>query len=473
MMQFLAKRFGACQPFHLSSRKRCFWWPARPFDDAEYRRRQASLLSLLETSDLAMKHPPPVVIIPSAPTLYRSQNIFWPFHQNPNLTYFTGLSAPNCIATLYRQPDGEGVKCVVFAKQDTSEALLWSGPGLTPQRATEQFGADESHDICHFADFVRSFCQNRTVIYDCGLNDETDAFVQKAFQDVAVEQDTVALAPFAQRLRVCKSALEVDEMRRIAKTSAESFRHLFTGPLSKGELQTEAAVECAFALECAKRGAAGLAYVPVVAGGTRGLHLHYTHNSQPLFHGSTCTSLLMDAGAISRSGYCSDISRTVHFASAKDSPKKTAFADLYTAVLSVQKECIMALNSAIHNGYTISLNDLHLLSERLFAVHLPRRLQAREDSMLGRLYPHSIGHYLGLDLHDCPTVSCGEPLKPGTVITIEPGIYIPLDYPHAGDYAGIAIRIEDDVVVGEDGVEVLTKDAPKSLESILFGMPST
>ena len=81
------------------------------------------------------------------------------------------------------------------------------------------------------------------------------------------------------------------------------------------------------------------------------------------------------------------------------------------------------------------------------------------DSTLGTMYPHHIGHYLGMDVHDCPSVSTGIPLQPGMVITVEPGLYIPENDPRFPErFWGIGIRIEDDVVVTEDGCRVLTDE---------------
>jgi len=88
------------------------------------------------------------------------------------------------------------------------------------------------------------------------------------------------------------------------------------------------------------------------------------------------------------------------------------------------------------------------------------------DKVLDRLYPHSIGHFLGLDLHDCKNVSSDAPFKPGMVITIEPGLYIPHDPTYPSEFHGIGVRIEDDVVILESGCEVLTADVPKEPEAI-------
>ena len=92
------------------------------------------------------------------------------------------------------------------------------------------------------------------------------------------------------------------------------------------------------------------------------------------------------------------------------------------------------------------------------------------DSQIDTLFPHSIGHWLGIDLHDTPTVSCNTILKKGMIITIEPGLYIPDSTSSLGlipeRYRGIGIRIEDDILIGENGCTVLTQSAPKEISEI-------
>lgn len=204
-------------------------------------------------------------------------------------------------------------------------------------------------------------------------------------------------------------------------------------------------------------GADGLAYVPVVAGASRGLVLHYTHNNQKLRPGKDW--MLMDAGA-SYFGYCSDITRSWPLSGKFSDPQ----ARLYDAVLRVQEKCQLALESIPK----LSFNALNEIAAYLIAVELEYLGFKDVERNVHKWFPHSIGHHLGLDLHDCPNHNPNDHLVAGNVITIEPGIYVPIDDPNAPEeYRGIAIRIEDDFIIEGDGkITNMTKAVPKTISSI-------
>lgn len=147
-------------------------------------------------------------------------------------------------------------------------------------------------------------------------------------------------------------------------------------------------------------------------------------------------------------GYSADISRAWPINGKFTDPQR----DLYQAILNVEKACIKLCTPSY------SLESIHRASVEYFAVELRNiGLSTSMHDLQSILYPHYIGHHLGLDVHDCPTVSRRSPLKSGNVITIEPGIYVP-----AGDdrfprhFWGIGIRIEDNVFVDRDGLPIVT-----------------
>lgn len=210
-------------------------------------------------------------------------------------------------------------------------------------------------------------------------------------------------------------------------------------------------------------GAERLAYVPVVAGSNRGLVLHYTHNNQLLRDKNELENkggwILMDAGAL-YFGYCSDITRSW--------PLSGRFTDaearLYESVLQVQNGCQKALES--FPG--ISFSQLNEIAMYLTATELEKLGFKEVENNVNRWFPHSIGHHLGLDLHDCPAHNPLKPFQPGNVITIEPGLYIPVDDKDAPrEYRGLAIRIEDDFII-EDSQKLtnITEALPKTVFDI-------
>lgn len=203
-------------------------------------------------------------------------------------------------------------------------------------------------------------------------------------------------------------------------------------------------------------GAERLAYVPVVAGSNRGLVLHYTHNNQKL-----CTKsdwMLMDAGAL-YFGYCSDITRSW--------PLSGRFTDaqaqLYEAVLHVQNECQVAIETIPK----LSFSQLNEIASYLTAVELERLGFKHVELNISKWFPHSIGHHLGLDLHDCPDHNPNDPLVPGNTITIEPGIYVQNDDKNAPEkFRGLAIRIEDDFIIQEGNKLSMITSVPKTISEI-------
>ncbi|CAI0381702.1 unnamed protein product [Linum tenue] len=198
---------------------------------------------------------------------------------------------------------------------------------------------------------------------------------------------------------------------------------------------------------------------PVVGGGSNAAIIHYSRNDQKIKDGDL---VLMDVGC-ELHGYVSDLTRTWapcgSFSSAQE--------ELYDLILRTNKECIELCRPGtsirqIHN------DSVSMMRKRLAEIGI---LENSGSNSYHQLNPTSIGHYLGMDVHDSSAMSYDRPLKPGVVITIEPGVYIP---PNSEDvperYQGIGIRIEDEVLITETGYEVLTGSMPKEvkhMESLL------
>lgn len=215
---------------------------------------------------------------------------------------------------------------------------------------------------------------------------------------------------------------------------------------------------------CKLDGAAGVSFPPVVAGGPRALVLHYspTPDSPQV---TDPDMVLMDFGA-EHLGYSSDISRTWPVSGRFADPQR----ELYEAVLRVQNACLELCTA---DGET-SLSHIQRQSVALTADELVRLGIFRSEDVKGanalanirRVFPHSIGHYLGMDVHDTPGVPLNRPLVPGMVITIEPGLYIPDSPDMPSAFRGLGIRIEDDVLVTADGPRILSADCAKTPDEI-------
>lgn len=169
----------------------------------------------------------------------------------------------------------------------------------------------------------------------------------------------------------------------------------------------------------------------------------------------------MDAGA-KLHGYCSDITRTFPISGRFTGPQR----ELYEAVLRVQQRCIAVLGQWPRLPRPPTLLDLHQLAVHLFIQELTGLGFARSETIVDQVFPHSLGHYLGMDLHDCQGIHYDEPLRPGIIITVEPGLYVPPLDGCPTRYHGMGIRIEDDILVTPDGYQVLTEGVPREVEEI-------
>jgi Xaa-Pro aminopeptidase len=210
-------------------------------------------------------------------------------------------------------------------------------------------------------------------------------------------------------------------------------------------------------------GAQRFAYPSIVATGANGCVLHYTANASDLADGDL---LLVDAGA-EYCGYASDITTTW--------PASGRFSDaqrkVYEAVLTVQREVV----AAVRPGATFKmLNELanRRLTEAMVGLGLlpaDEPLEALiERKAYSAYYMHTIGHWLGMDVHDVGSYGSDRtrPFEPGMALTVEPGIYIAPGSEAAPELQGIAVRIEDDLVVTAQGNRNLTADLPRSADAI-------
>jgi Xaa-Pro aminopeptidase len=222
--------------------------------------------------------------------------------------------------------------------------------------------------------------------------------------------------------------------------------------------RSEYEIEAELLYEFRRHGAQAPAYTPIVAAGANACVLHYVENAAALADGDL---LLIDAGC-ELDGYASDITRTFPVNGKFSGPQK----DVYEMVLAAQAAALAEVrpgntwdqpHEAAVRVLAQGLVDLGLLSSGVE--------QAIETEAYKKFYMHRTGHWLGLDVHDAGDYQLNgqwRALQPGMVLTVEPGCYI-----RAGDgvperFANIGVRIEDDVLVTDDGHEVLTTAAPKA-----------
>ncbi|KAL1954190.1 hypothetical protein VTO42DRAFT_1546 [Malbranchea cinnamomea] len=238
-------------------------------------------------------------------------------------------------------------------------------------------------------------------------------------------------------------------MRKAGQASGRAF----TAAMSRG-FATEKDLYAFLEYQFKTNGCDSSAFVPVVAGGQNALSIHYVRNNDVLRDGEL---VLVDGGG-EYGNYISDITRTWPINGKFTDPQR----DLYNAVLKVQRTCV----SLCCESANLSLDDLHRIAERGLREQL--RLLGFDtsgDAVL-TLFPHHLGHFIGLDVHDCVGYPRRHKLQKGQCITIEPGIYVPDDDRWPAQFRGIGIRIEDSVCVGDDNPIILTTEAVKEIDDI-------
>jgi Xaa-Pro aminopeptidase len=264
-------------------------------------------------------------------------------------------------------------------------------------------------------------------------------------------------------MRLHKTDEEVALMQRAADIAGEA--HVLAMKKVRpgmNEFQVESLMESYMR----DKGASGVAYNSIIGGGDNATILHYVENNMPLKDGDL---ILIDAGA-EYEGYASDITRTFPVNGKFTKPQR----EVYDVVHDVQQQCI----DATRVGYTVKQRhelSIELLTEGMKKLGL---LKGKTKDLIKKktfmkYYMHGVGHYLGLDVHDAgryftdQSAKNSRPFAPGMVLTVEPGLYIPPDDKSApAKYRGIGVRIEDDVLVTEDGNFNLTGAVPKDPDEI-------
>ncbi len=411
-----------------------------------------------------------VAILPAAPVRIRNRDAEHVYRQDSDFYYLTGFPEPEAVAVLI--PKRDHGEYILFCRERDPEMETWHGRRAGLEGAIENYGADDSFPITDIDDILPGMLENcERVFYAMGCNSEFDLQVnswvnklrEQARAGVHTPGEFVALDHLLHDMRLYKSRDEISAMRKAAKISAKAhIRAMQTCKPGMMEYEIEAEFQHHF-----KQSGCTSAYTPIVGGGENGCILHYTENNAELRDGDL---LLIDAGAEHKL-YASDITRTFPINGRFSNEQKA----LYNIVLDAQLAAIKAVKPGNH------WNDPHeaavkVLTKGLIKLGLLKGSLHTliKEQAYRTFYMHRTGHWLGMDVHDVGDYKVGDvwrELEPGMVLTVEPGLYVAPgtkvgNRQVAKKWQGIGIRIEDDVLVTKDGCEVLSKDAPKTVEAI-------
>jgi Xaa-Pro aminopeptidase len=390
----------------------------------EYRDRRERLLRALKGSAAVV-----FAGEGGAPTLGR-------WRANRHFAYLTGIENEAGAAVLF-DPSAEDPKrrIVLFLKPLNIELEKWDGyrseigPELKERTgfATIMRAGSLPASITAAARRGKKLaCLHPFAVYPAAVSLDLAAFqqVQQRVPGVSVSDQTMLLP--AQR--AIKSPAELKLMRRAMAATAAGFNAILKGVIKPGV--SERVIADALEFEYRKHGAETLAYNSIVGSGMNGTVLHYQDNDQPVQAGDL---IVIDSGAAYR-GYAADITRTF--------PADGRFTDDQRQVYDVVLAAQLAAIKAVRPGNKMSDVD-----------HAARAVI--DKAGLGHAFIHGIGHQLGLEVHD---VTPDGPLRPGMVVTIEPGVYLP--------DRKLGVRIEDDILVTANGHQNLTAAVPKTAKDV-------
>src|SRR5947199_1916952 len=411
-----------------------------------------------------------VAIIPAAREAVRSHDTNYRYRQNSDFFYLTGFEEPDAIAVI--APSKEK-KFTLFVRPRDLEQEIWNGYRAGVEGAVSNYSADEAFPINEFDEKLPEILDGPSVLY-YAFGHSTPEMDQKIIRQLTLMRETnrkpleppqtiVDPSSIIHEMRVFKSSEEIEIMQRAADIAAEAHVEAMKAvrPRMK-EYEVEALIESIFR----RHGSAGPSYTSIIGSGANATVLHYISNQGTLRDGDL---LLVDAGA-EYQGYASDITRTFPI----NGKFTQAQRDIYDLVLNTQMSCIDMVRPGVRLE-DLKTHSIEMLTEGMRNPGCLKGEPAKliEEKKYMQFYMHNLGHFLGIDVHDAGRYYFkGEsrPAEPGMVMTIEPGLYISPDTSNIPEefnkdvpekYLGIGDRIEDDVLVTENGARVLTHKVPK------------
>ena len=425
----------------------------------EYAGRRKDLMSMMADNSIA--------VIAAAPEKVRSKDTLYPYKQSTNFSYLSGFSEPCAVMLLI--PNRQQGECVLFCRDKDPLRETWDGLRLGPIEAKRALALDDAFPIDDIDDILPGLLEGKShIYYSAGKDKAFDKQLIQWVDEVTLDKESdsepcceqVDLDHLLAELRLIKSAAEIKLMRKAADISAEAHCRAmrFCQP-GQYEYQLQAEIEHQFMTS----GATGPAYTSIVGGGKNACILHYIENQSALKSGDL---VLIDAGC-EYQNYAADITRTFPI----NGKFSTAQAAIYDVVLAAQAAAINCISPGVTydqaNKATIEVITQGLVELGILTGDVDQLIA---EGAYREFYMHSVSHWLGMDVHDVGDYKINNQWRvyeAGMLLTIEPGIYIAADNQNVDKkWRGIAVRIEDDILVTKAGREVLTDGVPKQRDQI-------
>ena len=408
-----------------------------------------------------------IALIPSGAMQTRSNDTEFPFRQESNFYYLTGFDEPDALVLLCK--NAKETKTVLFLRERDPAMEMWVGKRLGVNEACKALDVDEAYDSSALDEKLPELLEDHVNLYMDSFSENAylntvKQVSQKLFHARGVDispRNFIHLNSLLEKMRLIKEPNEIEQIKK-AITITEQAHHASMAMVNSGmkEYEIQAIIEYIFK----KHGSQHDAYGTIVAGGNNANTLHYVENTETLDAGDL---MLIDAGC-EWNYYASDITRTTPVSGKFSQPQKA----LYNGILEAQLKIIDMIKPGI-SKQALQEKSEYLLTQVMIDLGILKGFAEEliEKKEHKKYYPHGIGHWMGLDVHDtCPYKNedgSEVVFEEGMVLTIEPAIYLPkddMDIPEA--YRGIGIRTEDDILVTSDGYENLSKAIAKTVEEI-------
>ena len=404
----------------------------------------------------------------------RANDVDYVYHQDPDFFYLTGYKEPHAVLLIFKDPqqkeDGSSYNEIIFVQPRNERAEMWTGRRLGDQGTKEKLKLQEVFNNTSFKDYRLDFGKFDKVLFTDFNNDVRDTNVQGDLYDlihdfkvkvnypgaketIALEPeqtniDTKGLSPIMGSLRGIKTAEELVLLRKAVNISAVGQAEVMKA-MKPGMSETEIQGIHEFIFK--KYGSEYEGYPSIVGAGNNGCILHYVDNHMPEIDSKDM--ILMDLGA-EYHGYTADVTRTIPINGIFSKEQK----QIYDLVYKAQTEAIK-MSVAGASWQDPARRAREIINEGLYELGVIDSLNQKH-----MYYPHGLSHHIGLDVHDNGS---REVFEPNMVLTVEPGIYIPEGSPCDEKWWGIAVRIEDCILIKESGApELLSYMAPRKSEDI-------
>ncbi len=407
-----------------------------------------------------------IAIVPTAPHQRRNSDVLYPYRPDSDFYFLTHFPEPEAVAVL--APGADAGDYILFCRARDPAKEIWDGHRAGIEGAIEHYGADAAYPISDLDSVLPGLMANRERVYcTLGRYADFDARIVRWLNQtrrqirtgINAPGEIIEISELIHEMRLFKQPDEIETIMHAARISAQAHRHAMQSCRpGMTEYQMQAEIEYCFA----KHGCT-TAYPSIVASGVNACILHYVDNSDELSDGDL---LLIDAGA-ELDCYASDITRTF--------PVNGRFSACQRAVYEVVLEAQQRSIDTVRAGKRyddVAQIAIDTIVDGLIDLGILKcgRHEALESGAYKTYYMHKIGHWLGMDVHDVGAYrnksGGSRKLEPNMYMTIEPGIYLAPSDELDEKWHGIGIRIEDDVLVTENGARVSTSDVPKKIDEI-------